>query len=61
MQQAIYNSITIQTNRTDTATTTGSRRTNLVRRIAQTWDLAGVLALMASGAAYGVYALAHVG
>ncbi len=54
MQQAIYNTINgIQT-------TAGSRRAGLGRRVAQSWDLVGVLALMASGAAYGILALAGV-
>lgn len=59
MQQAIYDTINgIQT--TKTTATAGSRRVGLGRRVAQTWDLVGVLALMASGAAYGILALAGV-
>jgi len=61
MQQAIYNSINgigIQATKTITA---GSRRSRLGRRVAQCWDLVGVLALMASGAAYGAFALTHLG
>lgn len=54
MQQAIHNNIN------GMKTTAGSRRGGLGRRAAQTWDLVGVLALMASGAAYGVLALAGV-
>lgn len=60
MQQALYNSIAIQVTKTNTAATTKSRRASFARRIAQKWDLVGVLALMASGAAYGMYAIAHV-
>ena len=61
MQQAIYHSsnrIAIQTTKT---TATGSGRTGLARRIMQSWDLYGVLALMGSSAAYGVFALARLG
>ncbi len=60
MQQAIYNSITIQTTKTNETTMSRTRRVRLARRIAQSWDIAGVLALMVSSAAYGVFALAHV-
>ena len=61
MQQAIYNSngIAIQTTKTN-KTATVTRRTSLARRIARRWDMVGVVALMASSAAYGVYAIAHV-
>lgn len=31
------------------------------RTLARRWDLVGVLSLMASSAAYGIYALAHTG
>ena len=61
MQQAIYNSnnITIQaTNTAKTAATT--RLASLTRRIAQRWDMIGVLALMTSSATYAVFAIAHV-
>lgn len=58
MQQAIYNPLTLQST-TKTATTTTSRQASLGRRLARTWELAGVLALMASSAAYGVFAIAH--
>ena len=58
MQQAIYN--TIHGISIQTKTTAGSRRAGLGRRVAQSWDLVGVLALMASSAAYGVLALAGV-
>ena len=64
MQQAIYNSInrdgiSIQASKTNKTATT--RRATLIQRIAHRWDMVGVLALMGSSAAYGVYALAHVG
>ena len=58
MQQAIYNGIN-GIGATRTNKTTVSRR--IGRRVAQSWDLAGVLALMGSGAAYGVFALTHLG
>jgi len=61
MQQAIYNGINgIGAARTN-KTTAGSRRGGLGRRAARAWDLYGVLALMASGAAYGALAVAGVG
>ena len=66
MQQAIYNStinsngIAIQTTKTD-KTVTAARRASLLQRIARRWDMVGVLALMGSSAAYGVFALAHLG
>ena len=64
MQQAIYNSTTINGNdfaipATKTATTT-ARRASLARRIARRWDMVGVLALMGSSAVYAVFAIAHV-
>ena len=58
MQQIIYRTA-IQNTAARTATAT-SRRTGLTQWIAQKWDLAGVLALMASSAAYGVFALSHL-
>jgi hypothetical protein len=58
MQQAIYNTIHGIGIQTATNRPAGSRRARLGRRGAQCWDLVGVLALMASGAAYGVLALA---
>lgn len=59
MQQAIYNNISISTlGRTASAV---ARRTGMVRWIARRLDLVGVLALMGSSAAYGVFALAHLG
>ena len=36
------------------------RRTGLRRHLARRWDLYGILALMASSAAYAVSALAHL-
>ena len=65
MQQAIYNStinsngIAIQTTKTNTAKTT-ARRASLIQRIAHRWDMIGVVALMTSSAAYGIFAIAHV-
>ena len=60
MQQAIYNTISrdITIGKTITAAS-ASRRTVLGRRLAQKWDLLGVLALMLSSGMYGVFALAH--
>jgi len=61
MQQALYNTIHQDNTIAKTVTTVPTiRRTSLGRRLAQKWDLVGVLALMASGAAYGVLALAGV-
>ena len=60
MQQAIYNSSAIQAAKTSATTATATRRVSLARHIAQRWDIAGVLTLMVSSAAYGVYAIAHV-
>ena len=62
MQQALYNSITsngvtIQAKTNKTAT----QRASLAQRLAQRWDMVGVLTLMTSSAAYGVYSLASVG
>ena len=58
MQQAITNSTRIQNmdSKAPTARTAG-----LARRVAGRWDLAGVLTLMGSSAAYGVFALLHLG
>lgn len=66
MQQAITNSIRIQ-NTNNKATTGRAANANapkaagLVRWAAARWEMVGVLALMGSSAAYGVFALAHVG
>ncbi len=64
MQQAIYNNIHINNSgRTASAATTGTAAhgAGLGRWIARRWDLVGVLALMGSSAAYGAFALAHLG
>lgn len=37
-----------------------ARRTSLRRRLARCWDTCGILTLMVSSAAYGVYALTHL-
>jgi hypothetical protein len=52
MQQAFYSSASIKTFR---------HSTSRVREITLKWDLAGVLALLGSSAAYGVFALSHTG
>ena len=60
MQQAIYNNISADITIEKTITTTPtSRRATLGRRMAQSWDLYGVAALMLSSGMYGFYALAH--
>ena len=70
MQQAIYNNSSISnissssnSGRTASADTTetAAHGAGIVRWIARRWDLVGVLTLMGSSAAYGVFALAHVG
>lgn len=68
MQQAIYNTISnvsIQnTGRTATTAKTGetaSPAAGVLRWVSRKWDLVGVVALMGSSAAYGVFALAHLG
>lgn len=48
-----------QTARTQTAKPGAGLWRGLGRWIARHWDLAGVLTLMGSSAAYGVYALTH--
>lgn len=58
MQQALYNHISISN---PSAAGTAQRGTALVRWVAHRWELAGVLALMGSSAAYGVFALTHLG
>ncbi len=60
MQQAIYNTISaeITVGKTITLAPT-NRRASLGRRLAQKWDLYGVVALMLSSGMYGLYALAH--
>ncbi len=57
MQQAIYQNIAINQTADTTATT---KRSRLSRQFAHQWDFYGVLALMASSAAYGIYALSHL-
>ena len=64
MQQAIYNNSSISNSgRTASAETTGAavHGTGVVCWIARRWDMVGVLTLMGSSAAYGVFALAHLG
>ena len=67
MQQAIYNSttsnnISIQTKAAaKTAGVSAPKAVGLLRWVACRWDMVGVLALIGSSAAYGVFALAHVG
>ena len=58
MQQALYN--TISTNGISGSAKTSKIGTRLVRWIATKWDMAAVIGLMVSTAAYGVFALAHV-
>ena len=62
MQQALYNTIRTHTS-TATANTPSpvSRTGNTLRGMARKWDMLGVLALMGSSAAYGIFALAHLG
>lgn len=60
MQQAIYNTIRRDITIGKTITTAlASRRASLGRRLAQKWDLYGVVALMLSSGMYGLYAIAH--
>ena len=64
MQQAIYTNTT-PANIAVTAPalpvrTVRSRKARLLRHLMLKWDLYGVLALLVSSAAYGVYAIAHV-
>ena len=62
MQRAIHNNhLTLIHSGQTAETETAKRGTGLVRRIAHWWDLVGVLALMGSSAAYGMYALMHLG
>ena len=62
MQQAIYNSISDSDRTASAATTmTAFQAAGLLRWVSRKWDLVGVLALMGSSAAYGVFALAHQG
>ena len=57
MQQALYNTLTTSTIKTAAPMAV---RPNLARHLAQRWDLYGVLALMASSAAYALAAFAHL-
>ena len=61
MQQAIYNPICIPTNPTAQTQTPAVRAARVLRWVSRKWDLVGVVALMGSSAAYGVFALAHLG
>ena len=75
MQQAIYNNTAIPTTQPQTTqpqtTQPQTSRTatpppalqtaGVLRWVARKWDLVGVLALLGASAAYGVFALAHVG
>ena len=63
MQQAIYNNNISSSGRTASADTTetAAHGAGIVRWIARRWDLVGVLTLMGSSAAYGMFALAHLG
>ena len=58
MQQALYNPIAIQTASRHAAPK--ASRPSLVCHFVRRWDLYGVLALMASSAAYALAALAHL-
>lgn len=63
MQQAIYNNISIQANvgvQIKPAVKT-NRVACILRWVGHKWDLVGVVTLMGTSAAYGVYALAHLG
>ncbi len=64
MQQALYNNTVSISNPAQTADVTpagtATRGAGMVRWIVRRWDLVGVLALMGSSAAYGVFALAHL-
>ncbi len=62
MQQAIYNTISIShSGRTAKTGGTASQAAGLLRWVSRKWDLVGVVALLGSSAAYGVFALAHMG
>ncbi len=62
MQQALYNSINnvSSSNLGRTAIAPMVNGAGLVRWIAHRWDLVGVLALIVSDAAYGLFALTHL-
>ena len=60
MQQAIYSNISRDITLGKTITLTPANRwASLGRRLAQKWDLYGVVALMLSSGMYGLYAIAH--
>ena len=63
MQQSIYNNIGIQANVGVQVKPAGktSRTACVLRWVNHNWDLVGVLTLMGSSAAYGMFALAHLG
>ena len=63
MQQSIYNNISIRSNidvqtKQPGKTSTAAR---VLRWVSHKWDLVGVLTLMGASAAYGVFALTHLG
>ena len=62
MQQIIYRNATVTDRRNPDrhSDSHSTRRPGLTQWIGQKWDLVGVLALMASSAAYGVFALSHL-
>ncbi len=68
MQQAIYNNINgtnihssaLHAAAPVSAAGQATGTTRLLRRIGRKWDLVGVVALMGSSAAYGVFALLHL-
>ena len=60
VQRVIYNTTAINTTtRTTASLKTAKPGAELVRWIARKWDLVGVLTLLGSSTAYGVFALAH--
>ena len=68
MQQAMYNNIINvrisnpgRTANVAKTSVTASLTAGVLRWVGRKWDLVGVVALMGSSAAYGVFALAHVG
>lgn len=63
MQQAIYNNSINGAQKTTLTMTTAvaARPSGLLRWAAARWEMASVLTLMGSSAAYGAFALAHMG
>jgi len=63
MRQALYGNNPLTLIQLDRATgpATAKPGAGLVRWIAHRWDLVGMLALLGSSGAYGVYALTHLG